>query len=490
MFFYHRFLILPDNGKAFEETVGFLLLGGQKYVTERCKTMMNETPEKVLKEIFSQRSRFGRWLAIEAALAKAQAKVGDIPQEIAEEIVQKAKLELLDFENYDEMYAKTGHPMVAFLRTIQPQMGDAGQYLHIGPTTHDIIDTGTILALQETYNIVFQSLRRIEEDLLGLADRYKDTLMAARTHNVQAVPITFGFKAAIMAAEVRRCIERLLEGKDRVLTLQLSGAGGTMAAFGRNAREIQRLVAADLGLNTPEIAWHAARDRLVEFMNLLTLIGLALGRIAQEVYLLMATEVGEIYEPWETGIVGSSCMPHKINPTISQNIISLARKIRYDAFLIAEVGMVDHEWNLEHFLSGREKVEEACINTGEMLSFSENLIGNMSVNTENMARNLNVLKGLMQSENVMLALGEKIGKMHAHEIINEDATKALRSELSFTETLMEDERVNPYLTSAEIDSMLDPKGHTGLSTEFASEIVANGYEKRKNDPDRIEIQTQ
>ena len=445
--------------------------------------MVVEKPDIILKEKFTQRACFGRWLQIEVALAKAQAAVGDIPSEIAEQIAQKANIDLLDFQDYDEMYKKTGHPMVAFLRVIQPQIGEAGQYLHIGPTTHDIIDTGTALALRDTYDVIFHSLRRIEASLLELTDKHKGTVMAARTHNIQAVPITFGFKTAIMADEIRRSIDRLLESKERVLTIQLSGAGGTMAAFGVHAREIQELVAQELGLNAPNIAWHAARDRHVEFMNLLTLIGLALGRIAQEVYLLMATEIAEVYEPWETGIVGSSCMPHKINPTISQTIMSLARKIRYDAFLIDEVAMVDHEWNLEHFLSGREKLEEACVYMGELLSHSENLIQNMVVNQDTMAKNLTVLKGLMQSEVVMLALGEKIGKMRAHEIVNEDATKALRSELGFTEVLVSDERVNPYLSESEIDRMLDPREHIGLSTQFAEGICEILQHRRENDPD-------
>ena len=444
-----------------------------------------ESPDTLLKELFSQRACFGRWLKIEAALAKAQAAVGVIPSEVADEIIRKADIEKLDFQNYEEMYAQTGHPMVAFLRVIQPQIGDAGQYLHIGPTTHDIIDTGTALALRDTYDVIYRSLRRIEASLLALTEKHKDTIMAARTHNVQAVPITFGFKTAIMADELRRNIDRLSESKERVLTLQLFGAGGMMAAFGPHAREILDLVAEELDLHVPNIAWHAARDRHIEFMGVLTMIGVALGRIAQEVYLLMATEVAEVYEPWQTGIVGSSCMPHKINPTISQTIMSLARKIRYDAFLIAEVAMVDHEWNLEHFLSGREKLEEACVYMGELLSHSENLTQNMVVNPENMMKNLNALKGLMQSETVMMALGEKIGKMNAHEIVNEDATKALRSELGFTEVLVADERVNPYLTESEIDGMLDPRHHTGLSSAFASDVAARLRDLREKEPEHI-----
>ncbi|MDR1246019.1 MAG: adenylosuccinate lyase family protein [Clostridiales Family XIII bacterium] len=447
--------------------------------------MMFEKPSLTMKGIFSQRSCFKRWLRIEAALAEAQAAVGLIPQKIADDIREKSDVEKLDLSRYDEMYAETGHPMVAFLRMIEPQMGGAGQYLHIGPTTHDIVDTGTVLALKAVYDLIYESLGRIEDGLLLLSEKYADAVMAARTHNVQAVPITFGFKTAIMAREIHRDLERLSESKKRVLTIQLSGAGGTMAAFGPKAPEIQRLTAEILGLNVPVIAWHAARDRLVEFTNLLMLTALALGRIGQEVYLLMATEVGEVFEPWKEGIVGSSCMPHKINPVISQNMMSLARKIRYNAFLTAETAMVDHEWNLEHFLSGREKLEEACIYMGELLEHSENIVKNMVVNPDRMRENLDILNGLMQSESVMIALGNKIGKMRAHEIVNEDATRALRGGRAFATVLAEDDRVNRHLTGNEIKNLLDPANHIGLAPEFAREVVKRSRADKGGENDGI-----
>jgi adenylosuccinate lyase len=350
---------------------------------------VQETPETILKLLFTDKARFQRWLDVEASLARAQASLGIIPSEAAEEITRTAKVELLDLSRYDEIFRQVRHPIVALLRLWQPVIpGGAGQYVHLGATTQDPIDTGTILALKETHRVACDSLRRIEADLLDLAEQHAETVMVGRTHGVQAVPITFGYKVAIWAREIRRNIQRLKECRDRVFVLQLSGAVGTMAAYGPRGPELHALVAKDLGLEEADISWHASRDRLAEFANLLALIGAALGRMGQEVYLLMATEVGEVREPWQMGNIGSSTMPHKVNPEMSQNMISLAKKLRYNASFITEVMVVDHERNLEHFLGEREKLEESCVLIGELLTMGEEMAGNLTVYPERMKANL------------------------------------------------------------------------------------------------------
>jgi adenylosuccinate lyase len=429
--------------------------------------------------LFADKGRFQRWLEIEASLARAQAKVGLIPQEVADQISSKADVELLDLGQYQEMYRQTQHPLVAMLRLFHPVIGPAGQYIHIGPTTHDIVDTGTMLGLKQAYEIIRRSLLRIEDDLLKLADRHADTIMAGRTHNIQAVPITFGFKVAIWARELRRNLQRLEESRKRVLTIQLSGAGGIMAAFGPRGPEIQALVAKDLGLEVPEIAWHSARDRQIEFANLLVLIALNLGRIGQEVYLLMQTEVGELSEPWRPGIVGSSCMPHKINPVVAQHMISVARNVRYNVSLLAEAAMIDHEWNLEHFLSGREKLEETCQLIGELLTYGEEMAAGMIVYPERMRSNLEILKGLMQSESVMIELGKKVGKMSAHTIVNEDAVRVIKEGVDFRQVLKEDDRVNTHLTAEQIERLLDPAAHVGFAPQMTRAAVALSRKERE-----------
>jgi adenylosuccinate lyase len=438
-----------------------------------------DSPESLTKAMFSDRARFQRWLDVEASLARAQASLGVIPEQAAESISSKARVDLLDLTRYEELYRKSGHPMVAFLRLFQPIVdGDAGQFVHLGATTQDVMDTATMMALRDAHGIFYQSLFRIEGSLLDLAEKHADTIMVGRTHGVQALPITFGYKVAIWAREIRRNIERLEQCGSRMFVLQLSGAVGTMAAFGPKGPEIQALVAQDLGLGIPDICWHASRDRFAEFANLLALMGGALGRIAQEVYLLMATEVDEVREPWESGVVGSSTMPHKVNPQICQTMMSLGRKLRYDAAFVTEVMLVDHERNLEHFLGEMETLERACTEMGELLTLGEHVARGLTVNATAMRRNLDLLKGLLLSESVMIELGSHVGKQTAHEIVYEDAMEALHGDASFLDVLLADLRVNEHLGRNEIEMLLDPERYTGLAAQMARDVVSRSRLER------------
>ena len=444
--------------------------------------MTHLSPTEAINQIFSEKGRFQRWLDVEASLARVQASLSLIPKEAADAISRKANAELLDLKRYKEMYQQTGHPMVAMLRLFQPIIeGGYGQYVHFGATTQDIMDTAMMLALKKAHEIIYASLRRIELDLLNMAEQHADTLMVGRTHAVQALPITFGYKVAIWAREIRRDVQRLKECQNRIFVAQLCGAVGTMAAFGPKGPEIQSLVAKDLGLGDSDISWHASRDRLAEFANLLALIGGALGRIGQEVYLLMATEVGEVCEPWQKGVVGSSTMPHKVNPQIAQTMRDLARKLRYNASFITEVMMVDHERNLDHFLGEREKMEESCLIMGELLTFGEDMAKNMTVDPGRMKTNLGLLKGLLLSESVMIELGKKIGKQSAHEVIYEDAMKSMKEGVDFKQALLEDPRVSRHLTSTEIDRLLNPEEYIGLAPRMAREMVALSRKEREGD---------
>ena len=316
---------------------------------------------------------------------------------------------------------------------------------------------------------------------MNIVEQHADTIMAGRTHNVQALPITFGYKVAVWAREIRRHIERLKECRERIFVVQLSGAVGTMAGFGSEGPEIQSLVAKDLDLGVPDISWHASRDRLAEFANLLSIIAGSLGRIANEVYLLMTTEIGEAFEPWQMGVVGSSTMPHKINPFISESMVSLAQKIKYNAALVTEMMVVDHERDLNFVLGEMEALEDSCLIMGKLLMYGENMAKNLTVSPGRMRANLGLLKGLMLAEVVMLGLGRKIGRQSAHEVVYEDAMKAIREGVNFKQVLIEDARVNQHLTEADIDRMLDPEGYVGLAPQMARDMVVLSRKERQED---------
>lgn len=432
--------------------------------------------EKILPDItrlFSREGMFSRWLTVEASLARAQARLQIIPQHVAQDIIDNARVENLDLARYDELYEKTGHPMAAMLKLLEAAAGPAsGQFIHLGATTQDVMDTALMLAIQKMYTDIEFKLKSLLRTVAGLCERYADTPMMGRTHNIHALPITFGYKTAIWGDEMCRALDRLQQGRSRVLALQMSGAVGSMVSFEGRGGEIQSLMAVDLGLAMPDICWHVARDRFAEFIGELALLAGLLGRIALEIYLLMGSETAELSEPWDSGKVGSTAMPHKINPTSSQHMMSLARDIRYHHGAILEMMWVDHERNIMHFVGERQHIEAACIAMAELLDRADDLLANLVVNERNMLENIRKLGGLTQSEHVMRELGRAIGKQHAHELVSEIAVHAYQNQQNFAELLRQSEAVTQHIDPKKIDELLDPMPYLGECPAMARQIAA------------------
>lgn len=425
-----------------------------------------------IREILSRDGMFNRWLSFEKALANAQAKLGIIPAEAAEKIAENASADKLAMERYDEIYQKTGHPMVSMLRLLEEAIGgEAGQYIHLGATTQDVIDTANVLAVRAAMDLAEEKLFSIISAACDLAEKYAKTPMMGRTHNVHAQPITFGYKAAIWASELARSVERIREARKRVQCIQLSGAVGSMVSFGNDGAKIQRLVAQELGLGVPDICWHTARDRFGEFASDMSLIGCALGKIAQEVYLAMGTEIGELSEFWGEGRVGSSTMPHKVNPTNTQHLMGKATRLRYLSAEMQELMLVDHERNMQHSIEEQKVLEEICLCVSEVLDRGEELLSTLIVNEDNMLLNLNRLGGLTQSEHIMLELGKKIGKQKAHHMVNQIAVDSFKKHLNFEEELKKDSFIAEVLGEQNIHELLNPFHYMGKCTEMALETA-------------------
>jgi adenylosuccinate lyase len=428
----------------------------------------------VMREIFDDRSMIQNWLDIEAALAQSQADMGIIPRDVAREISGKAKVENLDLENIRKGIMKTGHSLVPTLREFERRCeGGAGEYIHLGATTQDIIDTGYVLAARKAFDVLYGDLWEIEEYLLVLAEEHKNTVMAGRTHGQQALPITFGYKAAIWASEVHRHLGRMRDARERIFVGQLSGAVGTLAGFGDRAIELQEKVLARLGLGVPDISWHASRDRLVEMVNLVAMVAGTFGKIGNEIYSLQKTEVAELAEPFTMGQVGSSTMPHKRNPGLSESMHTLSKVVKANALLAYEALLQEHErdgayWKTEHIA-----IPEAFILTGAILQKAKKALNGLVVNKQKMIDNLDILKGLLLSEPVMLMLGEKMGKQTAHEVVYEISMKTFEEGASFKENLLKDPRVGKHFTEEEIAGMLDPFRYTGQSAFLAERVVRN-----------------
>lgn len=435
-----------------------------------------------MRRIFDDENRVRQWLRVEVALAKAEAKQGLIPSQAFEEIERKADVRNLDFQGLLDGLQATGQILMPLIGTIKNLcQGEAGEYLHWGATTQDILDTGFILQIKEALKIIDRDLLEVEGKLLELAKRHRDTLMAGRTHGQHALPLTFGFKVSVWVREVRRNIERLKECRSRLLVGQLAGGVGTFASFGEKGPEIQRLVIEELGLKVPDICWHSSRDRIGELGCLLALIANTFGKMAYELYLLQKTDVMEIEERFTYGKIGSSTMPHKRNPRLCEGIISLAKLIQGSALTTLESMWIDHERDAKFMGIEWVTISESLIMLSGLLDQAKRLFENLEVNREKMLFNIESLKGLILSERVMLALGKRIGRQSAHEIIYRISMEAFERGIEFKRALLEDDEFSKYFKESEVDEMLDPRKYVGLSGQIVDEVLAMTEKERGTD---------
>jgi len=428
---------------------------------------------ETLRAIFNDESRVQKWYDYEAALALAQAELGLIPRAAASEIALKAKVANVDLEAIASEIRRTKHPLVPALRALQAVCHDGhGEYLHFGPTTQDVLDTGTMLQMREAHAVFVRDLQHIGRELFRLAETYRDTPMAGRTHAVQALPITFGHKCAIWLAEAGRNYQRLTQLQERTFVGSLVGAVGTQASFGDLAFELDNKVMARLGLGVASISWQPARDRFVEYVGVLGMIGGSLAKIANEIILLAHNEIAELAEPFNEGKVGSSTMPHKRNPVICEGIVAVGRTLRYTVALMHEALVLEHErdatvWRLEW-----KALPEACLMTGAILEQMKYVLSDLQVHPGKMRGNLDVLGGFLLSERVMFALAEKLGKQTAHELVYDLSMQGTSKGITFRQALMESAQVKQAIGTEELGALLDPTTYVGFAPEIVERVLA------------------
>lgn len=436
-----------------------------------------------MRRIWSEEQMLQRWLNVEVALAETQAELGVIPAAAAQEIKAKAKTEYLDFKAIKKEYARTGHSLVPTLRAVQAICdNNLGEYIHLGATTQDITDTGMVLGLKETHAVIVKDLEAIEAALLKLAEEHKNTPMAGRTHGQQALPVTFGIKAAVWLREVSRHLERLAQCQQRVFVGNLAGGVGSYASFNGLGLETEKRVMERLGLGVSDAPWHVARDRFAEYCNILAMIATTIGKIGNEIYVLQKTEFREVQEPFQPGQVGSSTMPHKRNPEIAEALNGLSKIVRHLAGLVMEAMFAEHERDGAAWKPEWVAVPEICIYTGAILDKAKYVLENLVVNKEQMLKNLNMLGGLILSENIMISLGKKLGKQSAHEIVYNIAGRFYDEGLTFKEALLQNKLVSDNFSEEEIDKMLDGSAYIGESEAIVAKAVALTKEEYNRRP--------
>ena len=430
------------------------------------------TPE--MRAVFDDMHLLQKWLDAEVALAQTEAELKIIPEAAAAEITRRAHAGQLDLPRLKLLIDQTVHPIVPVIRVLQQACNeDAGEYIHWGATTQDIMDTAMILQIKEAMAILEERLSDFADVLSESSQKYRDVPMAGRTHGQHALPITLGYKIAVWLAEVDRHCERLVQIKPRLLVGEFGGAVGTLASVTESGLQIQQGMMKRLGLGVPIISWHTARDNLAEFAATLSLIAATMGKIAHEIISLQRTEIAEVEEPFNAGKVGSSTMPHKRNPMLCEAILALARLVMRNTPAAMDAMIQEHErdWVGDHMEWAY--LPEICIMTDGALQLTRRVVDGLRVYPERMRINLDQTDGLMLSEAIMLALAQKMGRQTAHDVVYECAMRAIEQGLPFRQTLAEHPAVAACLTAQDIERYLDPIHYTGLAGEFVDRVLQN-----------------
>lgn len=423
------------------------------------------TPE--MRDIFCEERFIERFLEVEAALARVQAREGMIPESAAKEITSKASLEYLDLEDVAANVADVHLFSMSIIDAWKDSMGDAGEYVHWGATTQDIGDTAFVLQMREGIGVVERDLDAVADALETLVDRHAETPMMGRTHMVHAIPITFGLKAASWLDEVNRHRDRIDAMRERVEVVEFFGAVGSLASLGADGIGIQEGLAAELDLDVPDVAWFAARDRIAETVTTLGLITSTLARIGKQVLLLNREEFGELSEPFETGEIGSSTMPHKRNPVRSEETVLLGRLVRGHVDTSLELMETYDERDFSATLGEFAIVPETFLYASRALQYAHEVIAGLVVHEDGMAENLHHHGGLVASEAVLMALAEELGRQTAHDVSYEAAMAALDGEATFADALLANDQVSAAFSREQIDELTDPEAYTGISSTLA-----------------------
>src|SRR5665213_2316934 len=434
---------------------------------------------EAMRDVFGEPALFRNCAVVEAALARAQARLGIIPQEAADAISQAiapiaTDAESLDFARLKRETATVGFPILPLVRQLADRAGEAGRWLHWGATTQDIMDSAAVLQIRDGLKLIEADLDALRSHLAALAKKHRDTPMPGRTFFQQALPITFGYKAAVWLSSFDRHAERLAELKKRVLKAQFGGAVGTLASLGGGTQGLATVgeLAKELGLGEPAITWHVARDTIAETVQFLALLGGSMAKVADDVMLMSATEFGEAGEPFVSGRGASSTMPQKRNPISCGLIIAAARALRQHAGLALDAMLSSFErtasaWHLE-WIAAPEAFGYAAgaLHQGVFLS------GGLIVDAGAMQKNLGLTHGLIVAEAVMMGLAPHTGRNEAHDLVYDACRAAIESGRPLYDVLLEHPEVVEPLGQDKLKALTDPANYLGAAQAMVDRVLA------------------
>ena len=397
--------------------------------------------------VWSIENRTDQWLRVEQLVCQVRAERGEIPAEANDVIQGQARY---DLRRMDELERETHHDLVAFVRSVGESVGDAARYLHVGLTSTDVVDTGLSVQIAQAGAILAVDLQRLLSTLEPLARKHKLTPMMGRSHGMHAEPTSFGLKLALWIDELRRAALRLEQAREQMAVGKISGAVGTHANVDP---DIEEQVCARLGLRAAPISTQTLqRDRHAQFVTTLALIGSSLDKMATEIRHLQRTEVGEVEEPFDAGQTGSSAMPHKRNPRLSERVCGLSRVLRGYALASMEDVALWHERDISHSSAERIILPDACMVLDYMLRLFDRVLKGLVVRPERMRSNLDLLRGVIFSERVLHALIDAgMSRTEAYYLVQHAAHEAMDGDASFRDRLLADESVAQRLSPAQLD---------------------------------------
>jgi adenylosuccinate lyase len=427
---------------------------------ERYRTEMND--------VFDDRAKLRKWMEVEVSLAKAHSKLGKIPKDAPGRIEAAAKY--VKMERVLEIESQIHHDLMAMVKALSEQAGEAGKYVHLGATSYDIEDTATALIFMDGIDLLDKRLSSLGDVLKKLANDHKETVCVGRTHGQHAVPTTYGMKFALFYQELKRSKARLSACRKGIAVGKMSGAVGTMATFGKDGPKMQKLVMDDLGLAAEPVANQVVqRDRHADVLCALAIAAAAMEKMAKEIRNLQRTEIGEISEGFSSKQVGSSTMPHKRNPHKSERVCSIARLVRGNAITAMENIALEHERDLTNSANERVIFAESFIATDYMAKQMEGILSSLVFYPENIKKNLELTRGLIMAERVMIFLvdNRKMGRQEAHELVRTLSQEAFSSGRHLKDVLVE----TKTLTKKEADELFDVSTYVGQAKKIVEDAL-------------------
>jgi adenylosuccinate lyase len=412
--------------------------------------MIERYSRPAMKKVWSDENKFDKWLQVEVAVCEAWAELGVIPKEE----LRKIKKAHFNQKRFEKILRITHHDVTAFLGSVAESLGEESRFIHLGLTSSDVMDTALSLQLLEATKILEQDIADLIAVLKEKAIEHKHTLMMGRTHGVHAEPVTFGLKMALWIEEMKRNAQRLAEAKKVIGVGKISGAVGTYATV---PPEVEEKACARLGLSPAPVSSQVLqRDRHAQFVTTLAIIASSLEKFATEIRGLQRTETLEAEEPFEEGQTGSSAMPHKRNPELCERVCGLARLVRGHALTAMENVALWHERDISHSSNERITLPDSCLVLDYILSIFINVMRGLRVYPQRMRENVELTKGLVFSQRVLLALIDKgLSRQKAYDLVQRNAMKAWRERTDFLQLLEADSEVVASLSAAEVESLFD-----------------------------------